>query len=146
MDCEICGKASRELFLVSVEGTRLRVCPDCSGYGTFISRVEEEHYDPRPIVVEEKPEIDLVDNYARLISDARKNANLTQEELAKKINESLNVIKKVEKGDLLPTERLSKKLEKTFRIRLFQIVKHESVGTKKSEASLSLEDVAVMKK
>ncbi len=146
MDCEICGKASRELFLVSVEGTRLRVCQDCSGYGTFISRVEEEHYDIKPIVIEERPEIDLVDNYASLISEARQKANLTQEELAKKINENLNVLRKVEKGDLLPTEKLSKKLEKTFRIRLFQTVKHESIGTKKSESSLSLEDVAVIKK
>ena len=146
MDCEICGKASRELFIVSIEGTKLRVCVDCSGYGTFISRVEEEHYDDKPIVVEERPEIDLIDNYATLIRESRQNANLTQEELAKKINENLNVLKKVEKGDLLPTERLSKKLEKTFRIKLFQTVKHESVGTKKSEASLSLEDVAVIKK
>jgi len=146
MDCEICGKASRELFLVSVEGTRLRVCVGCSGYGTFISRVEKEHYDVRPAITEEKPEIDLVDNYALLISEARQKANLTQEELAKKINENLNVLKKVEKGDLLPTEKLSKKLEKMLRIKLFQTVKHESVGTKKSESSLSLEDVAVIKK
>ena len=146
MDCEICGNASRELFIVSVEGTRLRVCQDCSGYGTFISRVEEEHYDIRPIIAQEKPEIDLVDNYALLISEARQKADLTQEELAKKINENLNVLRKVEKGDLLPTEKLSKKLEKMFRIRLFQTVKHESVGTKKTEASLSLEDIAVIKK
>ena len=146
MDCEICGNASRELFIVSVEGIRLRVCQDCSGYGTFISNVEEEHYDTRPVVVEERPEIDLVDNYASLIGEARQKAGLTQEELAKKINESLNVLKKVEKGDLLPTEKLSKKLEKMFRIKLFQTVKHESIGTKKSESSLSLEDVAVIKK
>jgi ribosome-binding protein aMBF1 (putative translation factor) len=52
----------------------------------------------------------------------------------------------VEKGELAPTEKLSKKLEKLFRIRLFQPVKKERLEKKKVETSLSLEDVAIIKK
>jgi putative transcription factor len=145
MDCEICGRNSSDLYLISVEGTRLTVCSDCSSCGTFISKVEERPLETTRII-EEEPEIDLVDNYAELIRGARAKASLTQEELAKKINENFNVIKKVEKGELAPTEKLSKKLEKLFRIRLFQPVKKERLEKKKVETSLSLEDVAIIKK
>jgi len=145
MDCEICGRNSSDLYLISVEGTRLTVCRDCAGCGTFISKVEEAQLETTK-VIEEEPEIDLVDNYAELIRGARAKSGLTQEELAKKINENFNVIKKVEKGELAPTEKLSKKLEKLFRMRLFQPVKKETIKKKKVETSLSLEDVAVIKK
>jgi len=145
MDCEICGRNSSDLYLISVEGTRLMVCRDCAGCGTFISKVEERPLETTRIT-EEEPEIDLVDNYAELIKEARAKSSLTQEELAKKINENFNVIKKVEKGELAPTEKLSKKLEKLFRIRLFQPVKKERLEKKKVETSLSLEDVAIIKK
>ena len=145
MDCEICGRNSSDLYLISVEGTKLAVCNDCSGCGTFIAKVEEASLEVTAITREE-PEIDLVDNYAELIRGARAGASLTQEELAKKINESLNVIKKVEKGELAPTEKLSKKLEQLFKIRLFQRVKKETIEKKKTETSLSLEDVAIIKK
>jgi len=145
MDCEICGRNSSDLYLISVEGTRLTVCSDCASCGTFIAKVEEAPLEVTTITREE-PEIDLVDNYTGLIREARAKASLTQEELAKKINENLNVIKKVEKGELMPTEKLSKKLEKLFKIRLFQQVKKEAVEKKKTETSLSLEDVAIIKK
>ena len=145
MDCEICGRNSGDLYLISVEGTRLTVCRDCAGCGTFISKAEERPLETTRII-EEEPEIDLVDNYAELIRVSRAKSSLTQEELAKKINENFNVIKKVEKGELAPTEKLSKKLEKLFRIRLFQPVKKERLEKKKVETSLSLEDVAIIKK
>jgi len=145
MDCEICGRNSSDLYLISVEGTRLTVCSDCSNCGTFIAKVEEAPLEVTTITREE-PETDIVDNYAELIRGTRAKASLTQEELAKKISESLNVIKKVEKGELVPTEKLSKKLEKLFKIRLFQQVKKEAIEKKKAGTSLSLEDVAIIKK
>jgi len=145
MDCEICGKNSREMFLISVEGTRLTVCKECSNCGTFISKIEEAPVE-RQAVVEEEPEVDVVDNYAELIRECRTKAGLTQEELAKKINESLNVIKKIEKGTMVPSEKLAKKLDTLFRIRLFQPVKKQNIENKKMETSLSLEDIAVIKK
>lgn len=145
MDCEICGRDSDEMYLISVEGTRLTVCRGCSGCGTFISKAESAPLRAAAVITE-SPEIDLVDNCAGVIRAARQDAGMTQEELARKINESLNVIKKVEKGELQPTEKLSKKLEKHFRIRLFQAVKKETLEKKSTETSLSLEDVAIMKK
>lgn len=145
MDCEVCGKDSRELFLISVEGTKLKVCRGCSTCGTFIAKVQEP-IERMFAIASEEPETELVDDYTKLIRGARQKDGLTQEDLAKKINENLNVLKKVEKGELTPPEKLSRKLEKLFKIRLFQQVKREAVKGKKSDASLSLEDVAVMKK
>ncbi len=145
MDCEICGRNSSDLYIILVEGTRLTVCRDCADCGTFISKVEEAPLETIRVTREE-PEIDIIDNYAGLIRSARAKSGLTQEELAKKINENFNVIKKVEKGELVPTEKLSKKLETLFKIRLFQQVKKETIEKKKTETSLSLEDVAIMKK
>lgn len=145
MDCEICGKNVREMFLISVEGTRLTVCKDCSNCGTFISKVEEPPFES-PRIIKEEPEIDIVENYAELIRESRTKMGLTQEELAKKINENLNVIKKVEKGTMIPTEKLSKKLDRLFKIKLFQPVKKQSIEKRETGTSLSLEDVAIIKK
>jgi len=144
MDCEICGRNCDEIFLISVEGTKLNVCSGCSHCGSFISRVDETPVRERTIVREE-PETDIIDNYSSIIAQNRQKMGLSQEELAKKINENLNFIRNIEKGKLIPTEKTAKKLEKLFKIRLFQQVKKEEIKSKKAETSLSLEDVAVMK-
>ena len=145
MDCEICGKDSSDLFLISVEGTRLTVCRGCSHCGTFISEVKEQTYDTVK-VREEAPEIDFIENYAELIRENRTKAGLSQEELAKKLNESLNVIKKIEKGSMTPTEKLAVKFEKLFKIKLFQTVKKEDIKAGKTGLPFSLEDIATIKK
>jgi len=146
MDCEICGQPTRELFLISVEGTKLQVCRICSTYGTFISQVKETPLERTIVISEEEPETDIVDGYAELIRTSRERLGLNQEEFAKKINENLNVIKKIEKGRMIPTEKLAAKLERLFKIRLFQQVKRQSIEKKKIDTSLSVEDVAVVKK
>jgi putative transcription factor len=145
MDCEICGKDSTDLFLISVEGTKLKVCKGCSSCGSFIGPIREDRIERRIIVLEE-PEIGLIENHAKAIQQARQKTGLSQEEFAKKINENLNVIRKVEKGELAPTEKLCRKLEREFRIKLLQPVKKEAVEKKKTDSSLSLEDVAIIKK
>ena len=143
MDCEICGRNAAQLFLISVESTRLKVCGGCSKSGTFISKVEER-YTPKARTREE-PEIELADNYAELLREARAKLGLNQEDLARQINENLNVIKKIEKGEIKPTEKTARKLEKLYNIKLFRTVEKEAVESKKAEISLTLEDIAVMK-
>ena len=149
-ECEICGKHTDELYTIEVERAILQVCKQCSSKGKFIAKVKEEEKPKQIIVVDEQPIEELVDNYDELVKKRREEAGLTQEELAKKINETLSTIKKIENGHLHPTEKTAKKLEKLFNIKLYQIVKRqsmeESARQKTEQEALTLADVVKIKK
>lgn len=61
---------------------------------------------------------------------AREDRGLSQEELAKKLNEKASVIRKLEHGDVLPNDDVQKKLERELDISLT-----EESGTDDSEWS-----------
>ena len=48
--------------------------------------------------------------YAKIIAEARKDHNLTQKELGKKIKRSAEVVKKYEAGCVIPTQKVQKRL------------------------------------
>lgn len=148
-ECEICGKKTDELYTVEIERAILQVCKKCSKTGRFIAKVKEKPKPREIIVTNEQPQEELIDNYDKLISKKRKEMNLTQEELAKKINEQLTTIKKIENAQLHPTEKTAKKLEKLFNIKLYQIIKRQSIEEiekPKQQQALTLADVVKIKK
>ncbi len=148
-ECEICGKYTEELYTIEVEGAVLQVCKECSTKGKFIAKVKEEKPRKEIIIVNEQPVEELVDDYDKIIKEKRREMNLTQEELAKKINEQLSTIKKIENGDLHPTEKQAKKLEKLFNIKLYQTIKRQSmedIETNKKTEPLTLADIVEIKK
>lgn len=131
MQCEICGKEST-LKRTVVERTALMVCPQCQKFGID----KEENFVPIPInvverlerrekklkekdIFEGKEEI-LADDYSQKIRNARKRMNLTIEDLGKKINEKRTIIAKIEKGEMIPTDELVKKLERALHIKLME--------------------------
>lgn len=61
---------------------------------------------------------DLAEDYDEKIKDARDAMGLTQEELAKKINEKRSIIAKLETKDIRPDEKTARKLEKILGIDL----------------------------
>ncbi len=162
MRCEMCGKEVPYLKTVVIEGALLKVCEDCAKFGKEVSPKEAKKYARGSAAIAERLKIrekrmrekDVLESEEVLDPDfpdkvrsARMRLGLSQEDLAKKINEKHSVIAKVEHGDLVPDENLRKKLEKTLGISL--MVKVEPVHVqKKSEhrRGLTLGDLIKLEK
>ena len=144
MRCEMCGKEVPYLKTVVIEGAVLKVCEDCARFGKEISPKEAKKYVRASSAISERLEMrekrmrerDVLEDeevldpdFPEKIRDARMSLGMTQEELAKKINEKHSVITKIEHGELVPDENLRKKLEKALNIRL--MIKMEPVHVQK---------------
>jgi putative transcription factor len=89
----------------------------------------------------------LVDDYADIIKKAREAKHLTDEELAAKILEKVNIIRKVERSELVPDEALIKKLERALDIKLTEGVAEPETGGRRGDSkTLTLGDLIKVKK
>lgn len=139
MQCEICGSEIRgRPFKVTIDKSELDVCASCSKLGTVANKrtpVSRKIAPVAPVTRATKPKSqkprkgvfegfieDLVDDYDQIIRDARQSRGWTQEELATKIKEKASLIKKVERGEIVPEESVRKKLERTLNIKLTERV------------------------
>ena len=61
---------------------------------------------------------EVVSDYDDRIRGARESEGLTQEELAKQLNEKASLIRKLERGDVLPSDTIQRKLERALGITL----------------------------
>lgn len=136
-ECELCGsdKANRK---TRINGAVLTVCEECVGFGEEIRPIEVR-IAKKPI-----PRLETVDilkpNFNIIISNSRSKMNLKQGELAKKLNEKLSTIKRVEEG-WEPTPILISKLEKFFNIELTENPEDKKLEKKTSKERLTIGDV-----
>jgi uncharacterized protein (TIGR00270 family) len=136
-ECEICGsdKANRK---TRIDRAVLTVCEKCVSYGEEIRPIEVK------ITKKSIPKLETVDilkpDFNIIISNSRSKMNLKQEELAKKLNEKLSTIKRVEEGwELTPI--LISKLEKFFNIELTENPEDKKMEKKTSKERLTIGDV-----
>ncbi|MFT4946976.1 MAG: putative transcription factor [Natronomonas sp.] len=61
---------------------------------------------------------ELAQDYDEQIRQARESAGMSQEDLAKDLNEKASLIRKLEQGEMLPTDETQEKLEAKFGIDL----------------------------
>jgi putative transcription factor len=61
---------------------------------------------------------ELAQDYDQRLRNAREDAQLSQEELAQQLNEKVSLIRKIERGDVLPSDDVQRKLEKGLDINL----------------------------
>jgi len=162
--CEVCGrKIHGKPIRALIEGAKLTVCSECSKHGVIIWEEEKKQVStptPKPKTaplqtmkaqttskaqaVFESP-LELVDDYDVRVRQAREKLGLTHEELGKKINEKVSVIKKVETRKIKPDDKLAAKLEHALRIKLLVPASQEkvpaTVASKKPSRSLTLGDL-----
>ncbi|MFQ6012088.1 MAG: multiprotein bridging factor aMBF1 [Thermoplasmata archaeon] len=136
--CEMCGAEQAGLRTVVVEGTRLMLCDRCARFG--------EEIQPRPARrpslpgpprrrrarPPEEPEYDLAPDFPERLRRAREAQGWKREELARRINEKLSVLEKLEKGRMRPPDALVSKLERTLQVRLRERVE-EGEGPRRTE-------------
>ncbi|UCE74289.1 MAG: TIGR00270 family protein [Methanomassiliicoccales archaeon] len=134
MICEMCGQEAPRLWKITIEGTNLSVCQKCEKFGrnknipkgkemsassdTISERLQRREKRLRTKDVFEERQDELALDYPKRISRARVSMGMSQDDLAKKINEKKSVVAKLENGDMVPDEKLVKKLEKALEISL----------------------------
>jgi len=123
MACDLCGRDS-DLVKTKIEGVVLSVCTSCSRHGkvmevpSFIVKTKEgtvKHGMPQ---FEEM----VIENYSKVIKEAREKAGLDHKELGQKVAERESVLSRVETGGITPDLVLAKKLQKALNIKLIEKV------------------------
>ncbi|HKU50533.1 MAG TPA: multiprotein bridging factor aMBF1 [Nitrososphaera sp.] len=132
--CELCGRQSPEKLKVVVDGTVFNVCVACSKHG-------KPYVPPNAAIVKKKKkamparqgsritmsdQTMLAADFARRIREARMKLGLTHEQLAMKMNEKVQQLRKFETGALKPDEILAKKLERFLGIKLYVSIDDET--------------------
>jgi putative transcription factor len=148
VQCEMCGADTQSPTTVKIEGAELDVCSECTDFGTEVrqgtSSSATTKYSTssssgassgsssstasgsggssgsrrRRDMFDEMDE--LATDYDRRIREARESRGLSQEELAKGLNEKASLIRKLERGDMLPSDEVQKKLERELDISLLE--------------------------
>jgi putative transcription factor len=139
--CEMCGREA-PVRTVTIEGTRMQTCPSCSKFGVEVaghgaevtgrSRITQALDDraarQRPRDIFQAQDQEIVDDFGKLIREGRQRKGLTQEELARKLNERQSVLSKVEAGTQRPTDDLAKRLQRELGINLYEKAPSEEQG------------------
>ena len=138
MQCELCGRDCNGRP-ATVEGVRMMLCSDClKQHGTSVEETPSDliGVSQRPVLgrirkpgvkdVYKNMDKELVSGWNDIVKNARKKKGLSREELGFKIGERTVTIGKIENGDLRPSDKVVKKLEKELGISLVEEVKSVS--------------------
>lgn len=141
MRCEVCGrKIYGKSFRAIIEGAKLTVCTECSKHGTIIWEEPESPTTQKPRAAMpmktqriEKPQravetaVELAEGFDVKIRQAREKLGLSHEELGKRLNEKVSVLRKIETGKMTPDNKLAAKLEHALKIKLLVPASEEKV-------------------
>jgi len=136
MQCELCGRDG-ECRLAIVDGVRMMLCPGCMKHGQGVQSAPETSVVSsqsllgrirRPKVKDVYKDMvtELITDWNEVIKTARQKKGLSREELGFKIGERTVTIAKIENGDLRPSDKVIKKLEKELDVTLAEAVKSVS--------------------
>jgi len=146
--CELCGKRE-SIVKISVEGSQLDVCNDCSRFGKIVARpLKAPQLDQRRIAHPKKEDTeDIVPGFGPIIKSARERLGLKQAELAKRISEKESLLHSIESQHFKPPMELAKKLEKALQIKLISKVedKEEEESKKKEAGAVTIGDLIRIK-
>ena len=155
--CEICGADIEHGVRIMIEGTELEVCPKCAELGVRVADAPKkasvyEYQDRRILVSTHRrrglPEFvdEIIEDYASVIRKARESRGLTQEKLADLVNEKLSLIRKIERGDIVPDDKVRKKLEHNLDVKLTTKVTPSEYERHSGPKELTLGDIVNIKR
>ncbi|MFC7256514.1 multiprotein bridging factor aMBF1 [Haloplanus litoreus] len=142
--CEMCGAESSSLTTTKVEGAELELCDECSDFGTEVRTESSSSSSTKYSTSSSSSSTsssasggsssssggsarrrDMFDDMDEVATDyddrirtAREDRGLSQEELANELNEKASLIRKLERGDMLPSDEVQRKLEHELDISL----------------------------
>jgi len=147
VQCEMCGTETANPNRVKIEGAELDVCDECTDFGTEIDTGQSSSTSTKYSTSSSSGSStsstsgstgssgssgggggrrqDMFDDIEELAQDfddqirqGRERAGLSQEDLARDLNEKASLIRKLEQGEMLPTDEMQTKLERTLDIDL----------------------------
>jgi putative transcription factor len=159
--CEVCGrKIHGEPINALIEGAKLTVCVECSKHGKIVHEgPKTQTVAPRPtgaqrplsVQIKKAPEvtvdtsIELVEGYSDKIRQAREKLGLSHDDLGKKLNEKVSLLRKIETGKMAPDNNLATRLERALKIKLIVPAAEEKIPQAKtprtSDQELTLGDL-----
>ena len=139
MICEMCGKDVPQTRAVIVEGTKLNVCPGCAKFGEDYRSPSAGGAPVSQTVIDQRLErrerrmkskdiyagttsVELIEDYGGAIREAREAKGMDLEQFAASIQEKKGLLAKVEANNLVPDDKLIKKIEKALDIKLMETV------------------------
>ena len=142
--CEMCGSENM-LFKVEIESSILNVCKYCAKHGKIIANVRDKKFVEKmqkkrekqqktPLISRNEIVQNLIEGFHEIIKKKREHLNLKQEDLAKKINEKLSIIHKIETGHFEPSINLARKIERFLKISIIEQVSSSGGATGKTES------------
>jgi putative transcription factor len=175
VQCEMCGTETSTPKTVKIEGAELDVCDSCAEFGTEVRTEESSQTSTkystssssgtsesdssgsgsaggsgggsrrRRDMFDEMDEVAA--DYDQRIREARESASLSQEDLAGELNEKASLIRKLERGDMLPSDSVQKKLERKLEISLSEGISDDDTEWEggSSTGSYTLGDVVTRK-
>lgn len=132
MDCELCGKPGAR-YLVEIDGLSMTVCETCGRpyEKKPLSKPAAQPRSPssgfsqpvKPFLVPKNPvgptaPFELVANWNILLRRARESRGWKIDEAALQLKEHASVLKRLEHGELLPSDAQIPRLEKVFGLKL----------------------------
>jgi putative transcription factor len=162
--CEMCGAPIQgPPRTVRIEGALLDVCGMCAKYGTEVQKptkpvaargggpASRTAAAPTTPVRRRRDVLDLiegeiVEDYGERIRNARMQRGWSQKDLALELKEKELLIKKLEKGDLIPEDDVRVKLERALDIRLIDVPADIEEKKKAGKVVPTLGDVISIKK
>ena len=160
MQCEICGTDIKgPSSKIIIDGSELTACPRCSQYGKNVEKRAPVSRKVSPVApvtqrrssrpTGKRPDAmsdELVDDYDHIIREAREKKQLSHEELALRIKEKATLIKKLERGEIVPEEDVRKKLERELNIRLTERGGEDDWSGERLNKGTTLGDIVTIKK
>lgn len=159
MQCELCGAPIQGApKTILIEGAELCVCARCAKHGTEVQQPRRKvikkkesgfavsRVRRRPPDVFDLMEGEIVEDYGDRIRTAREEKGWSITDLAQALKERESLIKKIEKGDLVPEDDLRKKLEKLLDIRLLDSTEDTRSTGSSGQMTMTIGDVIAFKK
>ena len=168
MRCEICGQSIEEgkSKRTKIDGSIMEVCPDCSKFGVEqkipkpkaipikgkenprVKETNQPRRTPRPMYSLDEPTEELVEDFDRIVRQARESKGLSREVLGERIYEKVSVINRIESGKMAPDIKLAKKLEKALNITLIEKISNMELEDFKNKTAggPTLGDIVKIKK
>jgi putative transcription factor len=145
----MCGTETGQPKTVKIEGAELDVCADCADFGTEVKQASSGSTSTKYSTSASSSETgggkpsstsgssggggsqqrrrdmfdrmdEVAQDYNTRIRQARESRGLSQESLASELNEKASLIRKLERGDVLPDDSVQRKLEKKLDISLVE--------------------------
>ena len=158
MQCELCGAPIQgPPKTIQIEGAELCVCVRCAKHGTEVQQSRQRVVQKKTGIavtqtrrrardVFDLMEGEIVEDYADRIRAAREEKEWSTLDLAQEVKEREVLIKKIEKGDLIPEDDVRRKLERALGIRLIDSAEDAASTGGPGRMTMTIGDVIAFRK